>query len=369
MVTDDSELPEKADADPPEAEAKPVGTALEVQENPEPDPPPPPTAGKGPSPGLMLAGAFAAVLLLAGLVWFARAPKPAAPQAVEEPAPAATIEIPAKQPAPGAGIHDAPGPVNPSPDKIFNDAASAKEAFDVAPADESGEGFINELPPAPHAAPGANDALRDAAKNALRNQPEENPQTDYPEPEASLFTPDVGAIAAERASARRALAFAALVAKARAGAPYARELGAFLAEPQDKPIGALIADRAETGAPTAAMLAAQFPVFHRAALAAGRRAEANGAAASFGVSLATLVNLRPAGPREGAGTAAVLSRIEAAIGAGDLDRAVTEAAGLNPEAASALKPWLDEARARLALEAALVERERAILAALGPRLQ
>ncbi len=365
MVTDDSPLPENAGVNPPDVEAEPVGTALEVPSSPQPDSPPPPAASKGPSPGLMLAGAFAVVLLIAGLIWFARAPQRPAPDDAGTP-PSATIEIPQKKPPPGPGLHDAPGSVNPSPDKIFNDAASAKEAFDAAPADENGEGFINELPPAPHAAPGANDALRDAAKNALRNQSEESPPTEYPEPEASLYFPDGGALAAERANAQRALAFAALAAKAWTGAPYAEELGAFLALPQDKPLAALIADRAEIGAPTAAMLAARFPDFHRPALAAGRRAEAKGAAASFGASLATFVNLRPAEPREGTGSAAVLSRIEAAVGAGDLDRAVREAAGLNPEASAALKPWLDEARARLALEAALAERERTILAAPGP---
>jgi hypothetical protein len=237
----------------------------------------------------------------------------------------------------------------------------------LAPADRPSEGFINELPPAPHAAPGANDALRDAAKNALKNQTDVNPQTEELEPEASLYPYDARALAEAKAEARRALAFAALAVKARSGAPYAAELKAFLAEPQDKPLPALLADRAETGAPSIAALAKTFPEYHRAALAAGRRAEAKGAAANFGVSFASLVNLRPAGPREGDGAAATLSRVEAAALAGDLSGAISEAAALNQEASAALKPWLDEARARLAIESALTERERSMLASLASR--
>jgi hypothetical protein len=367
MVNDDNPPPAKIEPDPPEPEAKATGTALEVQESP---PPEPPGAGEpGRSPGLLLVAVFAAALALASVLYFSRerAPAPAKPEAARAAPAPVTIEIPDSKPAPaGAGPHDAPGPVNPSPEKIFNDAASAKETLGAAPeVNRSGEALINALPPAPHAAPGANDALIDAAKNALQNEGGDAPQTDEPEPEASLAPYEARAFAEERAQARRALAFAALAARARTGAPYAAELKAFLAEPQAGPIPALVADRAQTGVPTAAALAADFPAHHRAALASGRRALANGPAAGFGASLASLVNLRPAGPRQGDGPAAVLSRIEAAAMSGDLSRAIAEADALGPEAAAALAPWLDAARVRLAVDAALAERERAFLADLG----
>lgn len=367
MATDENTPPAKNEPDPPAAEPKATGTALEVRENPSPDPPPATEPGR--SPGLLLAAVFAAALALAGLAYFARdrAPKsPVAEEAGATPSPV-TIELPDKKPAAaGAGPHDAPGPVNPSPEKIFNSAASAKETLGAAPeTDRSSEGLINELPPSPHAAPGANDALRDAAKNALKNQAGDDPQAEEPEPEASLAPYDARALAAEKAEARRALAFAALAAKARAGAAYAAELKAFLAEPQAGPIPALVADRAETGVPTPTALARDFPAYHRAALERGRRALAKGPAANLGVSLASLVHLRPAEPRAGEGPAAVLSRVEAAAAAGEISRAVAEADALGPEAAAALKPWLDEARVRLAVEAALIEREQALLAGLG----
>lgn len=363
MVADDSQLPQKAEPDPAEIGAEAEGTALTTQEAPPAASPEP--AGR--SPGLILLALFAAVLAVASAAYFsrARAPTPPVPAGDADAPPAARLEIPQGTPAAGAGLHDAPGGVNPSPDKIFNDGASAKEALGAAPNAPS-EGFINDLPPAPHAAPGANDALRDAAKNAIRGEAPDAPQTEQSEPEASLNPFSEGALTAERAAARRALAFAALAAKARSGSPYAEELRMFLAEPQDEPLPALFADRAGEGAPTAAMLAARFPEFHRAALAAGRRAEAKGAAAGLGASLATLVNLRPARPLNGASSVAVLSRIEAAALAGDLSRALAEAAALRPEAADALKPWLDDARARLALDEALAARERAMLALLAP---
>lgn len=368
MVNDETTPPEKIEPDPPAAgaEPEPGGAALQAQESPPPDPPGAADAGR--SPGLILLAVFAAALAIAGVAYFSRDRSPAAaPSEAAGDGPAAvTIEIPDPAPSQGAGPHDAPGPANPSPDKIFNDAASAKETLGAAPpSDRSGEGLINELPPAPHAAPGGNDALREAAKNALKNEAADRPQAEEPGPEAALDPYDARAAAEEKAEARRALAFAALAAKARSGAPYAAELRAFLALPQDKPLPALVADRAETGVPTLAALAASFPDHHRAALAAGRRAEAEGPAANFGASLASLVHLRPAGPRGGDSAAAVLSRVEAASLAGDLSRAAAEADGLNPAAAAALKPWLDAARARLAVEAALADREQAILAALG----
>ncbi|MFN3959240.1 MAG: COG4223 family protein [Parvularculaceae bacterium] len=363
MVADDSQLPQKAEPDPPEIAAEPDGTALTTQEAPPAASPEP--AGR--SPGLILLAIFAAVLAIASAAYFsrARAPTPPVPGSAADAPAAARLEIPQEKPAAGAGLHDAPGPVNPSPDKIFNDGASAKNALGAAP-DSSGAGFINDLPPAPHAAPGANDVLRDAAKNALRNKADEAPSTEQSEPEASLDPFSERALTAERAAARRALAFAALAAKARSGAPYAEELRMFLAEPQDEPLPALVADRAGEGVPTAAMLAASFPEFHRGALAAGRRAEAKGAAAGLGSSFASLVNLRPAKPLQGASSVAVLSRVEAAALAGDLSRALAEAAALRPEAADALKPWLEDARARLALDEALAARERAMLALLAP---
>lgn len=364
MNTDNNPLPAPIEPDLPETKAEPVGTALKVQESPPAEPPPPHAPGR--SPGFILLAIFAAALAIAGAVYFTRdrAPNPEpAEKAAQTPAPV-TIGLPPAVSPSSAGAHDAPGPANPSPDKIFNDASSFKEnPGDAAPATSGG--YINELPPAPHAAPdgGANNALRDAAKRALQNDGPDAPQAE--EPEASLAPYDARALAELEADARRALAFSALAAKARSGKPYTEELRAFLAERQDTPLPALVADRAAAGVPTVPALASSFGGFHRSALAAGRRAEASGLGAKAGASLASLVNLRPSGPAPGDTTAAILSRVEAAALAGDLEAALSEAAALRPEAAEKISPWLEGAGARVALEAALAARERSLRARLA----
>lgn len=368
MTNDNTQPPAPIDPAPPEVEAEPVSTALQVQESPPAEPPPPEAAGR--SPGLILLAIFAAVLAIASAAYFSRGRAPSSSAAAPEAQPPApvTIELPAATAPDAAGAHDGPGPANPSPDKIFNDASSFKENLsDTAPA--AAEGYINELPPAPHATPdgGANNALRDAAKRALQDNDADSPPSE--EPEASLAPYDARALAELETDARRALAFSAFAAKARAGDPYADELRAFLAEPQDRPLPALIADRAAGGVPAAAALAARFPEHHRDALAAGRRAEASNIGARAAASLASLVNLRPAAAIKGETTAAILSRVEAAATAGDLPAALAEAAGLRTEAAAALSPWLEDAKARVALEAALEERAQSLHARLaGGRL-
>ena len=368
MTSDNDKPPAPDDPAPPEVAAEPVGTALAVPESAPAEPLPPGVAGR--APGLVLLAIFAAALAIAILVYFSRARTPAATgaePAAPTPAPV-TIELPAATAPETGGAHEGPGPANPSPAKIFNDASSFKENLSEAGAGAA-EGYINELPPAPHAAPdgGANSALRDAAKRALKDDDRIPPSTE--EPEAALTPHDAPSLAGLEADARRALAFAALAARARSGDAYADELKTFLAEPQERPLPAVIADRADAGAPTAAALAARFPVHHRAALAAGRRAEAANFGARAAASLASLVYLRPSGAIKGRTTAAILSRVEAAAAAGDLAAALAEAESLNPEAAAALAPWTADARARVALDQALREREQSFQADLaGGRL-
>lgn len=370
MTNDNSQLPEPIEPDPPEAEAEPAGTALTVQVSPPAEPPP--AAAPGRSPGYILLAIFAAALAIASAAYFTRdrAAKPEAAGAGVETTAPVTIDLPSASAPSTGGAHDAPNADNgpPPANKIFNDASSFKENLGEADPAASG-GYINELPPAPHAAPdgGSNNALVGAAKRALQDDNADAPPAE--EPEASLAPYDARALAGLEADARRALAFSALAAKARSGAPYTEELRAFLAERQDTPLPAFIADRAAAGVPAASTLAASFDGFHRAALAAGRRAEASGLGGRAAASLASLVNLRPSGAAKGGATAAILSRVEAAAAAGDLERALGEAASLRPEAAERLKPWLSDAEARVALEAALAGRERSLYARLaGGRL-
>lgn len=364
MTSDNNQLPQPVAPAPPEVEAEPVGTALRVQDSPPAEPPPPAAAGR--SAGLILLGVFAAVLAIVSAAYFSKDRRPEAPAATagdNAPAPV-TIELPATGRQAIGGAHDGPGPANPSAGKILNDAASFKE--DLGETDPAAaEGFINELPPVPHGTPGggANNALRDAAKRALQDDGPIAPQTE--EPEAAFEADDARALAELEMQARRALAFSALAAKARTGAPYEKELKVFLAERQERPLPALIADRAVAGAPTAAALLASFDLYQRKALAAGRREEAVGSGARIGASFVSFFNLRPAGAIRGKDAAAILSRVEAQLRAGDLEAALVEAGALRPEAAGALAPWTREADARAALDAALAERERSLLAGLS----
>jgi len=362
MSNENNQLPEPVAPPPPDADAGPVGAVVTVPESPGTERA---AASLSPPPGVILLAVFLAVLAIAAVLYFSRSRAPAPVSA--EPAAPVTITLPATETPLAGGAHDAPGPANPSPAKIFNDTASAKETIGAAdPAATPQEGAITELPSAPHAAPDgfSNDALRDAAKNALRNKAGDVPQAEKIEPEASLAPYDARALAELEAEGRRAIAFSALALKARSGAPYTDELRAYLAVRQDQPLPGLIADLAGKGAPTAAALARSFGDYQRAALAAGRRAEAAGPVAGLGASLATLIHLRPARPSAGTTTAAILSRAEAAVAAEDLGAALHELAGLRLEAAAPLAVWIGDARARLALEAALGEREQALFAAL-----
>ncbi len=390
MTNDNANLPATLPPGPPEIEAETVGTAVQTLESePNARPPAAPAASAPRSPGMIMLALFAALLAIASALYFSRTRTPAPGDAATGTGAASngvapiTIEVPGSKPqSAAAGGHDAPsadnsGIANPSPEKIFNDAGSFKESLsstdpERALPDSSRPG----LPPAPHALPdgaSANDALRDAAKAASRGAPpSDDPQTEQDlapdarllDPEASLSDFGAPALATLRNDAKRALAFAALAAKARSGEPFAAELGVYLSNDLDAPLSASIAAQAPAGISTLATLSARFPDYRNKALAAGRRAEAKGPAARLAASLASLVNLRPARPLPGSTSAAILSRAEGALALGNLAGALAELTALNTDAAAALAPWMSDAMIRLTLEEALAAREQALYASL-----
>ncbi len=69
--------------------------------------------------------------------------------------------------------------------------------------------------------------------------------------------------------------------------------------------------------------------------------------------LSSLISVRRVGDVDGSGTSAVLARAEQRLVADDLAGAVAELDALQGEAAAAAQPWLADARARLAADAAL----------------
>jgi hypothetical protein len=140
---------------------------------------------------------------------------------------------------------------------------------------------------------------------------------------------------AAEAAAQRAVALSQLQIALENGAPFADAL----AQLPDVP--APLPDLAESGVPTQADLEEAFPPLAREALSnALRSADTSGAESRISAFLRTQLGMRSLVPKEGDDPDAVLSRIEAAVSAGDLTAAV-ETAGTLPDSAKAvLADWV-----------------------------
>lgn len=161
--------------------------------------------------------------------------------------------------------------------------------------------------------------------------------------------------AAAEAAARQAALRAALADIEIAfdtGAPFADALSEI--ESLDPPEA--LAGVAEDGVSPLAELQRSFPDAARAALSVATRgpAEDAGPVDRFAAFLMDQTNARSLAPREGNDADAVLSRVEAALQAGDLAGAVAEAEALEEVSRQALGPWLEDARTRVAASEALV---------------
>lgn len=80
----------------------------------------------------------------------------------------------------------------------------------------------------------------------------------------------------------------------------------------------------------------------------------------------SVVRVRRIGPVEGNSSEAILARMEARMKAADLAGALREAKSLKGPALEPLTPWLDAARARLAIASGLNQLEKRLLASLKP---
>lgn len=114
-----------------------------------------------------------------------------------------------------------------------------------------------------------------------------------------------------------------------------------------------LTDFAAEGVPKMATLQDEFPDLARTALATARSegvAEAEGG--GIGTFLRSQFDVRSVEPREGDDPDAILSRAEAAIGAGNVPAAVSELTGLPDPVRSTFDAWLATAEARSAALAA-----------------
>jgi hypothetical protein len=151
--------------------------------------------------------------------------------------------------------------------------------------------------------------------------------------------------------AQAAVAAQALADAVAAGRPFPAELQAVRAVGIEEAELAQLAPHAETGLPSRTELRRQF-----SGIAEGiRQAEAPapsdaGPLERLMHSARNIVEVRPAGPQPGESAGAVASRIEAALAAGDLARALEEWQDLPEDARAASQDWAEEARAVLAGE-------------------
>ncbi|MCB9960349.1 MAG: hypothetical protein H6843_17265 [Rhodospirillaceae bacterium] len=134
------------------------------------------------------------------------------------------------------------------------------------------------------------------------------------------------------------------------------------ADPELSEAVAAIADRAASGIPTRAALAARFPDLARSVLAAdGSNPDPDWLDMTL-ESLSELVTIRRApGMVAGEETDAILARAEFNLRSGDLAAAVGEMEALTGQAAEAAAGWMADARARLAADAALARLGQAVL--------
>jgi hypothetical protein len=162
------------------------------------------------------------------------------------------------------------------------------------------------------------------------------------------------------------LALSNLARAAESSAPFKLELDALAGIEPDEPAIQSLQSYAPGGVPTLEMLRARFPDAARAALDAERTGAAgDNFFARIWASLLSLISVRRVGEVEGNATGDRLARAEAALGRGDLSRAVAEAQSVTGAGAAFLAPWLKDATARLAVDRALADIGLRIVQALA----
>lgn len=161
----------------------------------------------------------------------------------------------------------------------------------------------------------------------------------------------------DTAAVSAALAAANLIEASQGSRPFAGQLGALRqANPQLPELAALGAV-AETGAPSRAKLAADFPPYAARASVAARAPTPDSKLNERVIYLlARLVAVRRLNDTAGPSADAALARAEAALADGDVSGAVKALSALPPKAQAAMAPWTAFAERR-----ALVDREVAAL--------
>lgn len=157
--------------------------------------------------------------------------------------------------------------------------------------------------------------------------------------------------AAETPSTAIIIAASSLKAAIDRGAPFTTELETYAALKPDASELNELRDMAASGVPTRAQIAAESDAAANAMIAATRPVDPDaGILDRLTASAMGLVQVRPVGMVEGDGVPEIAARIDAAIQAGDYERALNEYETLPAEAKAASESFVAKVRARHAAD-------------------
>ncbi len=167
-------------------------------------------------------------------------------------------------------------------------------------------------------------------------------------------------------AASTALATAALLEAAQTSRPFPTELSQVERLLPESPDVAALRDLAHSGAPTRAILAADYSDAASAAIAAASKpGEKASLLQHIRYAVASIVTVRRVGQAKGKGADAVLARAELQVQGGDLEGALNELSALPPAAREAMKTWTDRARSRVEIDRRLAAIRAASMRALS----
>ncbi|BCP55697.1 hypothetical protein K32_43140 [Kaistia sp. 32K] len=155
-------------------------------------------------------------------------------------------------------------------------------------------------------------------------------------------------------AAARVIAVTALRQAASGSGPFADELSAVAALGDRNASLDALAPIAGAGTPSKAELAAAFPaVAEQIRIAAAKVDPGASLIDRLAASAGSLVSVKPTGPMAGNSATAIVSRMEAAVKAGNLAETLREGEALDAIARAPLSDWADKASRRITIDTAL----------------
>lgn len=179
--------------------------------------------------------------------------------------------------------------------------------------------------------------------------------------------PVAAPVAPDGKAAGVAIAFQALQRAAERGEPFKPQLDSLISLAGDTVDLEALSAMAGKGVPTQNTLLNALPGVLKAARLANARSGDDTFLERLASNAQSVVRVRRIGPVAGSDANAILSRMEANASKGDLKAVIQEAGQLEGAAAENVAPWLEQAKSRAALDAALAKLETRLLANLGAR--